>query len=153
MSDCVDETVVLLVAPNLSDQKDGIQDKTGGNCPEEHDSRGNLQAFAPIENDPTETYGDGNGRKEDTERQKEENCLPTARDAHARILQARRDWKCVDLASTEKLRDRARPRVMRGKRFALISGYRSWHFNQLPIWDRTISTRQFRELNHLNLLG
>src|SRR5215813_1826240 len=88
VGDGIDEAVVLLIAPNFPDQEKSVQDKTSRDSPKKNDSQGNLQAFAPVENDPSKTNCNSNGRQEHAERQEEENRLATARYLHAIILQA-----------------------------------------------------------------
>jgi len=82
---------VLLIAPNFPDEEKSVQDKTSRDSPKKNDSQGNLQAFAPVENNPSKTNCNSNGRKEHAERQEEENRLATARYLHAIILQAAKE--------------------------------------------------------------
>src|ERR1700677_867008 len=57
--DRVDETVVLLVAANLAQQKNCIEDQPGRNGTEENHAQKNFDAFTPIEYDPAESDSDG----------------------------------------------------------------------------------------------
>src|SRR5215813_2335547 len=91
VGDGIDEAVVLLIAPNFPDEEKSVQDKTSRDSPKKNDSQGNLQAFAPVENNPSKTNCNSNGRKEHAERQEEENRLATARYLHAIILQAAKE--------------------------------------------------------------
>ena len=52
MGDGVDETVVLLVAPNLTHQKNRVEDDAGDDGTEEDDTEEDLHALAPVEDDP-----------------------------------------------------------------------------------------------------
>ena len=59
MGDGVDEAVVLLVATNLADQKDGIEDEAGDDRAKKDDTEENFDALAPVEDDPAAADGEG----------------------------------------------------------------------------------------------
>src|SRR5579864_3243019 len=59
MRDRVDKAVVLLVAPDLTHQKDRVQDDSRRNRCEEDHSEKNLQPLAPVQDDPTAAHRDG----------------------------------------------------------------------------------------------
>ena len=53
----VDEAVVLLVATDLSQKEDGVKNQAGGDSAEEDYAEEDFYAFAPVEDDPAEAYG------------------------------------------------------------------------------------------------
>ena len=61
VGDRVDEAVVLLVAANFADQKNGVQNHAGDNRGEENHAKEKLNAFTPAENDPADVERDGQG--------------------------------------------------------------------------------------------
>ena len=86
VGDGVDKAVVLLVTPDLSNQKDGVQYEAGCDSAEEDEAQENLQAFPPVENDPAKTDGGCKGRQTNAEREKEGNGFSSAGNAHLGIL-------------------------------------------------------------------
>ena len=85
MSDGVDETVVLLIAPDLSDQKTGVEDEARGDCAEEDDPEKDANTFAPIEDDPAKADRDRDRSQDDSEGEKEYDFAAPA-NPHAEIL-------------------------------------------------------------------
>ncbi len=63
MGDCIDETVVLLVPANLSDEKAGIENDAGDDGAEEEHAEDDLHIRLPIEDDPAETNGRRGGHE------------------------------------------------------------------------------------------
>ena len=55
VGDGVDETIVLLVPPNLTQQENSVEDQPGGDSAEEDETQEDFDSFAPVENDPAET--------------------------------------------------------------------------------------------------
>src|SRR5208282_2502000 len=89
MSDRVDKAVVLLVAANFPDQKDGIEDEAGDDGAEENDAEKNSDALTPVEDDPTAADGEGHRRQANAEREEKVDCLLAADDAHREIVAGR----------------------------------------------------------------
>lgn len=87
VSNGVDEAVMLLVAPNLANQEERIQDKPGADRPEEDEAEENLYSFAPIENDPTKADGGRHRSEADPQRSEKNDRLAPAGNAHFAILQ------------------------------------------------------------------
>ena len=65
VGDGVDETIVLLVPPNLTQQENSVEDQPGCDSAEEDHAQEDFDSFAPIEDDPAETNGHGHARKTD----------------------------------------------------------------------------------------
>src|SRR5208283_3569726 len=103
--DGVDEAVVLLVAPNLAHQKNGIEDEAGDNRAEEDDAEKDLDACAPVEDDPAAAHREGHRRQADAEREEEINRFAPAGDPHREIVNTspprrggRQENRGIDLA-------------------------------------------------------
>ena len=73
MGDGVDEAVVLLVAANFAHQKDRIEDEAGDDGAEKDDAEENLDAFAPVEDDPAAADRNGHRGQANAKREKEVN--------------------------------------------------------------------------------
>ncbi len=86
MGDGIDEAVVLLVATDLPHQKAGVENQPGGNRSKEDDAEKNLEAFAPVENDPAKSDCHRNRRQAHSEREKENYRATAAGDPHGQIL-------------------------------------------------------------------
>src|SRR6516162_2085020 len=86
MRDRVNEAVVLLVTPNLANQKDSIEHQASGDRAEEQYAKEDFDSFAPGEDDPAKAYRRGNRRQADAKDQEENDRPPTAGDPHASIL-------------------------------------------------------------------
>src|SRR5208282_2497643 len=68
VSDRVDEAVMLLVAANLANQKNGIEDEAGNDGAKKNDAKKNLDALAPVEDDPSTADGERHRRQANAER-------------------------------------------------------------------------------------
>src|SRR5258708_16714457 len=73
MSDRVDETVVLLVATNFTDEKNRIEDEAGDDGAKKKDAKKNFDALAPVEDDPPAADRDRQPRKPAAYRMEEIN--------------------------------------------------------------------------------
>ena len=71
VGDGIDKTVVLLVLADFADQKAGIQDQTGDNRPEEDDPKQDLDALAPVDDDPAKTDSARYGGEQNSEGEEE----------------------------------------------------------------------------------
>src|SRR5260370_31267055 len=63
MGDRVDETVVLLVTANFADEKNRIEDEPGDYGAKKNDAEKNLDALAPVEDDPPAADRERHGRQ------------------------------------------------------------------------------------------
>src|SRR5258708_39102168 len=86
MGDRVDETVMLLVAANFTDQKNRIEDKAGDDGAKKNDAKKNFDALAPVEDDPTAADSERHRRQANAEREKEINRFLPADDPHREIV-------------------------------------------------------------------
>src|SRR5258706_15629213 len=86
MGDRVDETVMLLVAANFTDQKNRIKDEAGDDGAKKNDAEKNFDALPPVEDDPAAADSDRQRRKADAEREKEINRFLPADDPHREIV-------------------------------------------------------------------
>ena len=87
MGNGVDETVMLFVAANLADQKDGVHDQPGNHRPKKICPRKSSNAFAPVQDDPADVRGRRRGipgKHRDT--MKKAMVLRRLADTHGRIL-------------------------------------------------------------------
>src|SRR5579859_2294823 len=82
----VDEAVVLLIAANLADQKNCIEDEPGDDGAEKDNAEKDLDAFTPVEDDPSAANGEGKRRQAHAERQEERNRFAPAGDPHREIV-------------------------------------------------------------------
>src|SRR5579872_593945 len=64
VSDRIDEAIVLLIALDFADEKNCIENQSGGNGPEKDDAEKDFNAFAPVEDNPTKA----DGRRDGSER-------------------------------------------------------------------------------------
>ena len=90
MRDRVDETIVLLVAANLSQQKNSVKHEAGRNGTEENYAQKNFDPLAPVEDDPAKTHGHSHARQANAQNQKRDRSFAPASDAHGTILPRRR---------------------------------------------------------------
>src|ERR1700730_16541063 len=86
MGDRVDETVVLLVAANFTDEKNRIEDDAGNYGAKKNDTEKNFDALAPVEDDPAAADRERHRRQANTQREEEINRLLPADDPHRRIV-------------------------------------------------------------------
>src|SRR5208282_6611788 len=86
MRDRIDEAVVLLIAPDFPHQKNRVQHQSGSDGAEKHDAEKKPDPFAPVEDNPAEAYGSGDGRQAHAKHQKEDQGATPAGDAHSTIL-------------------------------------------------------------------
>ena len=82
VGDRVDKTVMLLVAADFAHQENRVQDDAGSNRTEEDESKENLNAFLPVEDDPTAADSQRRGRQPDAQCQEESNRFAARGDAH-----------------------------------------------------------------------
>jgi hypothetical protein len=94
MGDRVDEAVVLLVAANFADQKNRIKDEARNDCAKKNDAQKDLDALAPVEDDPAAADRTGQRRQAHSEREEKINRLLPADDPHRKILTGNAG-KCV----------------------------------------------------------
>src|SRR5882762_3327542 len=89
VSDRVDETVVLLVAANFTDKKNRIEDETGDDGAKKNDAEKNLDALAPVENDPAAANRERHRRQANAQREEEINRFLPADNPHREIVAGR----------------------------------------------------------------
>src|SRR5688500_9103 len=71
MCDCVDESIVLLVATDLSDQESRVEHESKDQNEKKDDPKNKQGHFAPVENYPTDVQRDRKRDKTRTQRDKE----------------------------------------------------------------------------------
>src|ERR1700693_5864721 len=71
--DRVDETIVLLVATNLAQQKNSVKHQAGTDGAEENHTQKNFDPLAPVEDDPAKTNGHRHARQANAQ-DKERDC-------------------------------------------------------------------------------
>ena len=81
----IDKAVVLLIAPNLAHQEARIQNQARGDGPEKDHAQKYLDAFPPVENDPSRTNRHRDRRQAHTQGEKDDH-FGAARGAHSPIL-------------------------------------------------------------------
>ena len=86
MGDGVDEAVVLLVAADFADQKNRIEDEAGDDGAKKNDAQKDLDALAPVEDDPAAADRTGQRRQANAQREEKINRLLPADDAHREIV-------------------------------------------------------------------
>jgi hypothetical protein len=84
--DGVDEGVVLLVAADLADEEGRVQHQPRDDEAEEDDAEDEERHLAPVQQDPPDVQGEREDDEADAERQKEDDRLAAAADAHGAIL-------------------------------------------------------------------
>ena len=80
--DGVDEAVVLLIASDLPDKVDGVEDQSRNDEEEECDSQHQHGNLPPVEDDPADVEGDGEDNQTDPEDGEEIDRFPIARGRH-----------------------------------------------------------------------
>src|SRR5689334_22002150 len=91
VSDGVDETVMLLVAADFTNQEAGVQDDAGGDGGEENEGQKNLNIGAPVQNNPSATDSDGDPGQDDAQGEEEEDRFAATSDAHPRKFYTREE--------------------------------------------------------------
>src|SRR5581483_5323736 len=81
----IDETIMLLIAPNFANQETGIQNEPSDDCAKEQNAEKDFDVLLPVQDDPAKTDGDGSSCQRNTKGKKEGN-LPAAAYAHEMIL-------------------------------------------------------------------
>src|SRR5262245_54481722 len=80
VGDGVNEGVVLLVAADLADEEDRIEDHARDDDKEDDDAQDREHAPAPVEDDPADVQGDGERDQADAENREEDDRPATAAD-------------------------------------------------------------------------
>ena len=78
----VDETVVLLAAPQFPYQKNGVHYHPRNDEGEKDDPEEKQYAFAPVEDDPSDIERDRQCHQADAQAKKEHDRSAAARNAH-----------------------------------------------------------------------
>ena len=86
VGDGVDEAVVLLVAANFADQKNRIEDEARNDGAKKNDAQKNLDALAPVEDDPAAANRTGERCQANAQREEEIDRFLAADDAHREIV-------------------------------------------------------------------
>src|ERR1700692_4775570 len=89
MGNRVDETIMLLIAANFTDEKNRIEDEAGDYGAKKNDAEKDFDALAPVEDDPTAADRKGHGREANAKREEKINCFLAADDAHREIVAGR----------------------------------------------------------------
>ncbi len=87
VSDGVDERVVLLVAPDLADEKDGVEHHPGNDDEKEDEAEDHQDAAAPADDHPADVQCDGDGDQADAERGEEDDGAAAPADHDLRRIQ------------------------------------------------------------------
>src|SRR6266446_6537532 len=82
VGDRIDEAVMLLVAPDLPHQEDGVHDHAGDDEREKDQAEEQQNTFAPVENDPSDIEGNRQRHQANAQAEKEDDGSASARDAH-----------------------------------------------------------------------
>src|SRR5580700_886120 len=80
--DGVDEAAVLFVAADFAHQEDGVEDHAGNDGEEKYDAEEEQDAFAPVEDDPADVQGDGEGHQRAAQHDEKCDGLSAASDLH-----------------------------------------------------------------------
>jgi hypothetical protein len=83
----IDERVMLLIAPDLANQKGRVQHNTGDDDGHQQNAKEEQDAGMPFEDDPTEIEEEHDGNEPNTKRDEECNGSVTARNYHATRLE------------------------------------------------------------------
>ena len=86
VGDGVQEGVLLFIPADLADQKNRVQHHAGDDQQEQDDAQDRQDPHPPVEDDPADVEGDGNGDEADAE-DGEEDHLPPAAANHPRRIQ------------------------------------------------------------------
>src|ERR1700686_939545 len=86
MGDRVDETVMLLIAANFTDEKNRIEDEPGDEGAKKNDTKKHFDALAPVEDDPTAADRERHRRQANAQREEEINRFLPADDPHRRLV-------------------------------------------------------------------
>src|SRR5271169_3449391 len=117
MGDGVQEAVLLLVSPDLADEKDGVYDQPCDQYAEENDAQHERNNLPPMKDDPTDVEYDRQGNETSPEGDEECDGLGAARDAHDVLVYARASNCRIN--STEKRTCDSRNRMRRPRRLWL----------------------------------
>jgi len=83
VGDGVEEGVLPLVAADLPDEEDGVENDAGDECGEEDDAEDGQGEGALVEDDPADVEGDGEPDREGAEGDEEGDGSAASRDVHA----------------------------------------------------------------------
>src|ERR1700724_2195356 len=86
MGDRVDETVVLLVAANFTDEKNRVEYDAGDDGAKKNHAEKNLDALAPVEDDPAAADRERHRRQANAQRAEEIKRFLPADDPHREIV-------------------------------------------------------------------
>src|SRR5208282_6799102 len=89
MRDGIEEAVLLLISPDLADQKDRVDDQARDKHTEKNDAEDERNNLPPVKDDPADIEDDRQGNETSPERDEERNSLGSARDAHDVLVYAR----------------------------------------------------------------
>ena len=73
MRDCIDETVVLFIAANFSNQKNRIQRQPGNDQNEKDDAENQQRDLSPVKHNPADVQGYCQNDQADSEDGKKDN--------------------------------------------------------------------------------
>src|SRR5579863_5989607 len=80
---CIDEAVMLLASAKLPHQENRIHHHAGNDQREEHDSEEQEDAFAPVQDDPSDVQRDCQCYQTNAQAEEENDSSAAARDAHS----------------------------------------------------------------------
>lgn len=85
VGDGVEEGVLTLVAVDLADEEDGVEDYAGDEQAEENDTEDDEGDGALVEDDPADVEGDGESDEEDAEGDEESDGSASSGDVHGLV--------------------------------------------------------------------
>ena len=86
MGDRIDKTVVLLVAADLANEVDRVEDQPGDDQQKEEDSKDEQRQLSPVKDDPPDIERDGQGDQARTENGKEVDRFSIALQNHPSLV-------------------------------------------------------------------
>src|SRR4029077_19394355 len=82
VGDRVEEAILLFIAADFADKKDGVEHEAGDDEPEKDDAEDKRDDLTPVENDPTDVEGDRQPNQAGAQGDEEGTRFGAAGDAH-----------------------------------------------------------------------
>ena len=125
MGDGIEEAVLLLISPDLSDQEDGVDHESRNEQSEKDDAKYEWYDLTPVENDPTDIEYDCQGDETNPQHNKEHDRFGAARDAHDVLVYASAESAPPQAGKQRRLVASLIPRQSHGCG-SVAAGYRLW---------------------------
>lgn len=116
MRDGINESVVLLVASNLTYKESGIENDADDDHHEENDAKNQEGNLSPVKENPSDVQSDRQGYKEGAECDEEDYRFTATTDSHATIVRPGRGWQEIEGEQMAGAGDRRRVQVTDGSR-------------------------------------